>query len=65
MLHKVRQRWQRKGGVRRFAEMATMAVVAALAKVVCDWLGVDSQTTELVLAVLAAYVAKLFLPTEK
>lgn len=65
MLRKFRQRWSRKGGGRRLAEMATMAVVASLVKVVCDWLEVDSQTTEMVLAVVAAYVAKLWLPTEK
>lgn len=65
MIRRFRQRWQRKGGGRRLAEMATMAVVAALVKAACDWFEVDSATTELVLAIIAAYVAKLFLPTEK
>lgn len=65
MIGRFRQRWQRKGGVRRLAEMATMAVVAALVKAVCDFFEMDSATTEMVLAVVAAYVAKLWLPTER
>lgn len=65
MFRKFRQRWSRKGGGRRLAEMVTMAVVAAAVKAVCDWLEVDSQTAELVLAVIVAYVGKLLLPAEK
>lgn len=42
-----------------------MGLVGLVAVLACDWLGYDDVKTEALLAVVTAYVAKLFLPTEK
>lgn len=64
MIKRFRERWSRKGNTRRFGEMLVMGIVGMVAVFACEWLGYDDAKTEVILATVAAYVAKLFLPTE-
>lgn len=62
MIKQFRNRWARKGNTRRFGEMLVMGLVGMVAVFACEWLGYDDAKTETILAVVAAYVAKLMIP---
>lgn len=62
MIKRFRDRWARKGNTRRIGEMLVMGLVGMVAVFACDWLGYDDAKTEVVLATVAAYVAKLMIP---
>lgn len=65
MIERVKDRWQRKGTIRRGVEIVAMGIVAVVAMAVFDWLGWDQPKAEAAISVLLGYLIKLALPTEK
>lgn len=64
MIERFRNRWKRKGSLRRGVEMVVMSIAWSLSYWVLTKLGIESTEAKGVASTAVAYVSKLAFPTE-